>query len=37
MCTHGRSGVQRWALGSVTETVVRHSENPVLVVRALDQ
>jgi nucleotide-binding universal stress UspA family protein len=38
MCTHGRSGVQRWALGSITERVVRHSDNPVLVVRAgLDQ
>lgn len=34
MCTHGRSGVQRWALGSVTERVVRHSDSPVLVVRA---
>ena len=34
MCTHGRSGVQRWALGSITERVVRHSDNPVLVVRA---
>jgi len=34
MCTHGRSGVQRWMLGSVTERVVRHSGNPVLVVRA---
>jgi nucleotide-binding universal stress UspA family protein len=33
MCTHGRSGVQRWMLGSVTETVVRHSDVPVLVVR----
>ena len=33
MCSHGRSGVKRWALGSVTETVVRHSDNPVLVVR----
>jgi nucleotide-binding universal stress UspA family protein len=33
MCTHGRSGVQRWVLGSVTETVVRHSGNPVLVLR----
>jgi nucleotide-binding universal stress UspA family protein len=33
MCTHGRSGVKRWVLGSVTETVVRHSTNPVLVVR----
>lgn len=33
MCTHGRTGVQRWMLGSVTETVVRHSDDPVLVVR----
>jgi nucleotide-binding universal stress UspA family protein len=34
MCSHGYSGVKRWVLGSVTETVVRHSRNPVLVVRA---
>jgi nucleotide-binding universal stress UspA family protein len=34
MCTHGRSGVKRWMLGSVTETVVRHSADPVLVLRA---
>ncbi|MGZ8487493.1 MAG: universal stress protein, partial [Candidatus Binatia bacterium] len=33
MCSHGRSGVKRWALGSVTETVARHADNPVLVVR----
>jgi nucleotide-binding universal stress UspA family protein len=33
MCTHGRTGVQRWMLGSVTETVVRHSGDPVLVIR----
>jgi nucleotide-binding universal stress UspA family protein len=33
MCTHGRSGVKRWVLGSVTETVVRHSADPVLVIR----
>jgi len=33
MCTHGRSGVSRWVLGSVTETVVRHSGDPVLVTR----
>jgi nucleotide-binding universal stress UspA family protein len=33
MCTHGRSGVNRWVLGSVTEKVVRHSGDPVLVVR----
>ncbi len=34
MCSHGRSGVGRWVLGSVTENVVRHSDAPVLVVRA---
>ena len=34
MCSHGRSGVKRWVLGSVAETVVRHSNDPVLVVRA---
>ena len=33
MCSHGRSGVKRWVLGSVTETVVRHSSSPVLVIR----
>ena len=33
MCSHGRSGVKRWALGSVTESVVRHSDKPVLVLR----
>ena len=34
MCTHGRSGVQRWALGSVTDQVVSHVAVPVLVIRA---
>ena len=34
MCTHGRSGVSRWVLGSVTEKVVRYSGDPVLVVHA---
>ena len=34
MCTHGYSGVQRWVLGSVAEKVVRHSDVPVLVIRA---
>jgi nucleotide-binding universal stress UspA family protein len=33
MCTHGRSGVKRWVLGSVTEKVVRLSGDPVLIVR----
>ena len=35
MSTHGRSGVQRWLLGSVTEKVVRHADDPVLVVRGV--
>jgi nucleotide-binding universal stress UspA family protein len=34
MSSHGRSGVKRWVLGSVAETVVRHTANPVLVIRA---
>ena len=32
--THGRSGVGRWVMGSVTDKVIRQSKNPVLVVRA---
>ena len=32
MATHGRSGISRWVLGSVTETLVRTSGSPVLVV-----
>ncbi len=37
MSTHGRSGISRWALGSVAERVVRVSSRPVLVVRAKKQ
>jgi len=33
MSTHGRSGIGRWLLGSVTERVIRHSSVPVLVIR----
>lgn len=33
MGTNGREGFARWRLGSVAETVVRHSPVPVLVVR----
>jgi nucleotide-binding universal stress UspA family protein len=33
MSTHGRSGFGRWLLGSVTEKVIHHSRNPVLVIR----
>ena len=39
MCSHGRTVMERWALGSwslpsVTETVVRHANEPVLMFRA---
>ena len=34
MCTHGRSGINRWVWGSVTERVVRHSGDPVLIIGA---
>ena len=34
MTTHGRSGVGRWALGSVADRVIRYSGDPVLLVRA---
>jgi nucleotide-binding universal stress UspA family protein len=33
MCTHGRSGVQRWLLGSVADKVIRGTHLPVFVVR----
>ena len=33
MATHGRAGVARLLLGSVTDRVVRHSAGPVFVVR----
>lgn len=33
MSTHGRSGVSRWIMGSVTERVLRQAPCPVLVIR----
>jgi nucleotide-binding universal stress UspA family protein len=33
LATHGRSGVQRWAMGSVTERVLGATRLPLLVVR----
>ena len=33
MATHGRTGVTRWALGSVAEKVMRAGTRPVLLVR----
>jgi len=35
MTTHGGSGMDRWLRGSVTDRVVRHAEDPVLIIRAL--
>lgn len=34
MSTHGRSGISRWALGSVADKVLRSSPKPILLVRA---
>ena len=34
MSTHGRSGIGHWLLGSIADKVVRHSEKPVLLLRA---
>lgn len=36
MGTHGRTGLERYLLGSVTEKVVRTADVPVLTVRAPD-
>jgi nucleotide-binding universal stress UspA family protein len=37
MGTHGRSGLDRYLLGSVTERVVRTADVPVLTVRVSDE
>lgn len=34
MCTHGRTGLARWALGSVADRVLRARSTPLLLVRA---
>jgi nucleotide-binding universal stress UspA family protein len=34
MCTHGRTGLARWALGSVADHVLRAGSSPILLVRA---
>ena len=34
MATHGRSGLNRWLLGSVTEKVLRSTSNPLLLIRS---
>ena len=37
MSTHGRSGLSRWAFGSVTDRVLRGGNRPVLMVRVLGE
>lgn len=37
MGTHGRRGLDRWILGSVTERVVRGADAPVLTVRTASE
>ncbi len=34
MCTHGRTGLSRWTLGSVADRVLRAGSMPLLLVRA---
>jgi nucleotide-binding universal stress UspA family protein len=36
LTTHGRTGLARWDLGSVTEKVLRGSECPILVTRSFE-
>lgn len=33
MSTHGRGGLQRWAMGSVTERILQGTRLPLLIVR----
>jgi nucleotide-binding universal stress UspA family protein len=37
MSTHGRSGIARWALGSVTDKVIHTSTSPLLIIRSQEQ
>lgn len=37
MCSHGRGGLARFAVGSVAERLLRHGGAPVLLVRAFGQ
>ena len=37
MSTHGRSGITRWAFGSITDRVLRGATTPVFLVRAREE
>ncbi|HUL23618.1 MAG TPA: universal stress protein [Thermodesulfobacteriota bacterium] len=34
MCTHGRSGISRWVLGSIAHKVLIRAETPILLLRS---
>jgi nucleotide-binding universal stress UspA family protein len=34
MCTHGRSGITRWLLGSVALKILTRGETPILLIRS---
>jgi nucleotide-binding universal stress UspA family protein len=34
MCTHGRSGITRWMLGSVALKLLTRGEKPILLIRS---
>ena len=36
MASHGRTGIGRWVLGSVTDKVVRASKKPIAIIRVKD-
>ena len=35
IATHGRTGIRRWALGSIANNIARASKHPVLLIRAM--
>ena len=36
MSTHGRTGISRWALGSIADKVLKGASSPILLVRSAD-
>jgi len=36
LCSHGRSGIMRWSLGSTVDKVLRKAETALIVVRAME-
>jgi nucleotide-binding universal stress UspA family protein len=36
MATHGRGGLQRWALGSIAERVLHETHLPLIIARSSD-